>query len=934
MISRKRKFTIINLMILLLAMGSSAILSHQGLTVLEKELLALVVFATFLSFKASKGISSIMTLNEVPPGHSLKLGELPPSRELPNLKLKEDSEKLATLLDHMKQAVFSVSSEYKVVSPISKFSNVVFQQSLEGQSVFDSIYKGLDSKSEEMARLRSALVSVYGEGELQWDLMETSFPKRIEVKTEKEGDVGRVLRISYNPIFDKNSVVDKIMVVVEEITELEKLEKEIGTQEEKSIILSQLSENDLELVKDYFSTVGSMLNEITQVLRSDNVTAEKVSLVLRHFHTLKGNSRSLEFSRIAKTVHEVESEVEPIKAYLGKSPSTLVPASALVVVQEGVAKIRTEVEKYLEVASSIFGMENDLVVKGAFEFHKKMIQACWEKAVSRAHLTDLSAILRDNGKNEAAQKLDEFGVYLSNYCSNSLPQALSHSVNSEWMQYIPECINVIYNSPVYVEQSALPTPWVSLGIKLWNVSEALVGLLSGAAALNAPEDKAAVQNAIEKIEDAWSLASANGFYFYAENFRRLEVLLHTSSREELLLVEQDMWKQFLLAARIHTVTKLQPPELKKVESGLAEIVTGDQAAAASVLSPLSGYNIWLISLANALLRLQVSPTAFLSRWAERAEMSTLVLGRTLVDGDQPWISRSTDFLFALLEEPKNPDTKLFVKENAFLREGNLYLRWLDTCQLLSGIIDRPETIKGRFRTIEVLSSNVNRMKETLLAQLEASHVPKESREAVASSFERLLEVPVKPALWEYKKMIENTSRLLSKKVEFQVQGEEITLPRDVLYALQDALVHLIRNMIDHGIEEPEIREKVKKPAYGKLLMECRMSEQWTTIRVRDDGAGINSEMITSIALKKGLIHVAETHKLSPVQRLELIFLPGFSSRENVTEFSGRGVGLEVVKKNIESLGGRILVFSEIGIGTMFEINLPNKAGRGPSAGKN
>ncbi|MEO5971582.1 MAG: ATP-binding protein, partial [Bdellovibrionia bacterium] len=317
---------------------------------------------------------------------------------------------------------------------------------------------------------------------------------------------------------------------------------------------------------------------------------------------------------------------------------------------------------------------------------------------------------------------------------------------------------------------------------------------------------------------------------------------------------------------------------------------------------------------------------YLVRWSTRAGIAPLEMAKGMIEADSAWTSDMPDFLFSMLgQDDKKASWKSFIDGKTFSSEGNLYLRWLDTCQTLAGMNDLPELMKSRYRTVEVLLLNLNRMKSGLISQLESLQVPESTINSVAQSFEKLMEVPVKPALWTYQRMVDQTAKLLSKKVELIVKGDDITLPRDVLYSVQDALVHLIRNTIDHGIENPEVREKANKPATGRLTIECALTKQSTIIKIQDDGAGIDQNRIAKIAVEKGLIEEADVKKLSVAQKLEMIFMAGFSSKQNVTEFSGRGIGLDVVKNNIESLGGKVLVSSQTGIGTTFEIRIPNES---------
>ncbi|MEO5969486.1 MAG: HAMP domain-containing protein, partial [Bdellovibrionia bacterium] len=514
--------------------------------------------------------------------------------ELRTLELKNENRKISGLLNNMKQAVFAVSSDYKAVPPVSTFSNSVFKQPVVGKSIFEFLYKDLDPNGDQMASLKSALTAVYGEDDLQWDLMEGLFPKRIEIKGNstaktigadeslQEDNEDRVLRISYSPLFAENQVIDKIMMVVEDITKVEYLEKEIIAQRQKAEILFQLTENDLELVKGYFSTAGNMLAEIAQTLRSKTPDAAMISQVLRHLHTVKGNSRSLDFFSVSKVTHEVETEVEALRKYLSVPEDTLIPPEELKPLREGVAKIRSEVQKYLQVGAQLFGLENDLVVKGSFEFHEKMVAASWDKPPQKPKIFLAAEIAQEIGHGELSQSLT----------SLSSP-ASEPPTEEEWLRIIRQSVYLLYNSPIFVEHSPLPAVWVALGLKLWEVSEGLEKYKTSGSS------SSAMVEALAKIEDAWSYTSAAGLFFYAGYFRKIGTLLESAEHEVLSSLEENMWAQFLLTARLHTNYKLQPDELKRLGTALSQLTTKstDQA---SLLKSLNGYQTWVVSLFNAL----------------------------------------------------------------------------------------------------------------------------------------------------------------------------------------------------------------------------------------------------------------------------------------------------------------------------------------------
>jgi len=182
--------------------------------------------------------------------------------------------------------------------------------------------------------------------------------------------------------------------------------------------------------------------------------------------------------------------------------------------------------------------------------------------------------------------------------------------------------------------------------------------------------------------------------------------------------------------------------------------------------------------------------------------------------------------------------------------------------------------------------------------------------------------PVGKVFSRFPKVARDVARSLSKEVELEMVGAETELDRNLVEALADPLVHLVRNGIDHGVEAPETREASGKPRLGRLRLAAQQEGDYVTIEVQDDGAGIDPERLRAKAREKGLIDPEAAARLGADECLQLVFLPGFSTKTQVTDISGRGVGMDVVQSRIRELGGQIQIQSELGRGTRFLIRVP------------
>ncbi|WP_142804207.1 chemotaxis protein CheA [Tepidiphilus sp. J10] len=182
--------------------------------------------------------------------------------------------------------------------------------------------------------------------------------------------------------------------------------------------------------------------------------------------------------------------------------------------------------------------------------------------------------------------------------------------------------------------------------------------------------------------------------------------------------------------------------------------------------------------------------------------------------------------------------------------------------------------------------------------------------------------PIGRLFQKYPRIARDLARQLGKEVELVIQGEETEIDKTMIEDLSDPLIHLIRNAVDHGIEMPEQRIAVGKPPQGTVTLAAKQEGDHIVIIVADDGRGMDPEKIRAKAVEKGLITPEEANSLDERQSLNLIFLPGFSMADRVSDVSGRGVGTDVVRTNITKLNGTIDVRSEVGRGTTFVINLP------------
>ncbi len=507
-------------------------------------------------------------------------------------KIQIESAQVKRLLNNMSQAVFSMDAHCRVTEPVSLFAKTIFEQDLVGQNVFETIFKDVPPGSEELASLRTIFATVFGEGQLQWQLMEDQFLRRVRYQISASAE--KILKVNYAPIWTDQETLEKIMFVVEDITELEKLEKQVSEDRLRIQLIQEIAGNDiLNLNRNFFDRALTLYNRCKELIPQFSKNGEVVGELMRSLHTLKGNARMHGFSLISRQVHHCESEILECKNRIGKED----PASISIKIEESTNQVLESVQKYGTVAQKVFGVRN---------------------------------------KFAPAQDSDTEHI----------------------------------------------------GFRMVEIHE--------------------------------------------ENLRHLENAIQKASHGQ--------------------------PGMQEVRKALS----------------------------------------------------------------------------------------------------------------------------------------------------------------------RLRDMPLKPSLAKFEPMVREVSNSLGKKIKLEVTGNDSKLNRQSLEDIRDSLVHVVRNALDHGIEPPEERLANGKSEFGRLTMNCQEDDRKVTLTIEDDGRGIDPDLISKLAIEKGVLRRDQVLQMNPEEKMSIIFISGFSSKNYATEISGRGVGLDMVKQTLLKLGAQIRVESRVGQGSKFIMEFPVK----------
>jgi len=239
------------------------------------------------------------------------------------------------------------------------------------------------------------------------------------------------------------------------------------------------------------------------------------------------------------------------------------------------------------------------------------------------------------------------------------------------------------------------------------------------------------------------------------------------------------------------------------------------------------------------------------------------------------------------------------------------VKLLDQLMNLAG-----ELVLSRNRLVQI-ASRLNDS-ELLNASQNLSLVTTELQEKIMKTRMQ----PVGTVFNKFPRVVRDLARMSGKKVNLRIEGADTELDRSIIEAIKDPLTHLVRNAVDHGLEDPDYRVQVDKPEIGTLVLRAYHEGGQVVIEIEDDGRGIDVEKIKNKAIEKGLITPEEAERMPDREALSLIFRPGFCTAEKVTNISGRGVGMDVVKTNIEKLGGSIEIQTIVGAGTTVRLKIP------------
>ena len=241
----------------------------------------------------------------------------------------------------------------------------------------------------------------------------------------------------------------------------------------------------------------------------------------------------------------------------------------------------------------------------------------------------------------------------------------------------------------------------------------------------------------------------------------------------------------------------------------------------------------------------------------------------------------------------------------------VHVSLLDSLMTLAG-----ELVLSRNQLLQTISSGDTQNAESVGQRIDL--ITSELQEAIMLTRMQ----PIGNVFGKFPRVVRDLSAKLNKTIDLTIVGKDVELDKTIIESINDPLTHLVRNSVDHGIESPAERTKVGKPAKGLVILKAYHAAGQVVIEISDDGKGLDGDILAAAAINKGLITPEQAQLMSDKEKINLILLPGFSTAKEVTDVSGRGVGMDVVKTNLDQLGGQVEIISEVGRGTTISIKLP------------
>lgn len=683
-----------------------------------------------------------------------------------------------------------------------------------------------------------------------------------------------------------------------------------------------LDPNNEELLKDFFSEAEQQVAQLEQnilVLEHEPTNKDAIDEMFRAAHTLKGAAGTVQMKELASFTHLVEDVMDAIRSGSIAVDERMIDGllSSIDVIKamlqsrmegspytEDISSIRSALESFLpskkqakpsappvKTQASQPDSKQSQPVSRKQETGQKTPSSATAKGLSEYEILEMREVVgKDQEIYQIKVRFDESnpmntvgGIQVFAILKN-LGQVLKTEPEFEKLyedNFYPEVIYYLAtDQPVSVIQDKLVIPDVVLGATVEAIPQ--IGPKQGSA-------KPAPESVSRTISGGEPRATLQAQPVSPEPLSfSLKESLRPSERGKPVPAEKPLVEG---GGQVTAVREPASPEPKEVAESAKPSTAAPASGKIAQGSILRVDSRRIDNLLNLVSEVVISKATFNQHVSQFAE--TLTEFQNLHSVYTERIKTLFDHIVNTLQSHNLGGVAKELKSSLMDKYGDLFTLFEDFETKFKGNV-------ARFRST---SQNLGR-------------IAGELQEGVM----RIRMVPISQIFSRFPRLIRDLSRSLQKKINLVIEGEETELDKSVIEDLLDPLIHCVRNAIDHGIEDPEERLAKGKPAEGTIHLRASNEGNLIVIEVSDDGRGIDVDAVRRKAIERGIIHPNKS--LSDVEAYNLIFEPGFSTAKTVTNISGRGVGLDVVRKQIEKLNGSVTVSSEWGKGTKFVIKLP------------
>jgi len=659
----------------------------------------------------------------------------------------------------------------------------------------------------------------------------------------------------------------------------------------------KFKEDDVEILKGVLEESSELLKGLEDklIMLEQTKTKESVNDVFRVFHSLKGLAGFANLSLIVDVTHAVESILKRIR-----DEGAVIKPELIDLLLDAADFCKIVFDKIAATLSTYSGGELELMLEDLGE----------KEIVDRAN-----SYFEEKQKEPQQPQSDQPSI---------VTEEFSREAFSDFLDELEENLHGAEITMVELEKSQD----VGLLRDLMRYMHSIKGgarlLLSICGDSTLTEPVKSIERISHALEDQIQRTIKENAQMDLQSvFEGIDVLKKLASALRTGSIVEDKEIEALFAPKEISATNVEQGEEESVE----DLATKE--AFFNIASQLVQY-------AEFLIETRAGDRTELRRIAEPLKAGLLMIGHP----------EKIELVDKMIEAGESDD---FQRLKALADE---FLSWLSGKKVAADQVSQPITSQTTPEKVVAQTVRVNKSKLDLMVNLVGelitlknslkyflaaitSRLPElqSDLKALSMRFERLSYdfqtavlslrmTPVGELFQRYKRTVRDLAKSLNKRVSLVTEGEDVELDRSVLELLSDPLTHLVRNAVDHGIEPPEERKRLGKNEEGKVVLRAFYKGNFAFVEVEDDGRGIDVSRVRMKAIDRGIVDQEEALRMSDEQVLQLIFLPGFSTAERVTDLSGRGVGMDVVKTNIESIGGKVAIRTELGKGSTVSMMIP------------